>query len=267
MRPQFQRIRPWVLPIGLILFLLAFFFLFTTTGRWIAGRVSSIFNTTQNNSSVLYVCPLLEDNAPEVATCEDCTLYPVDKTHQLPATYAPHVVPTNLPGGGWLVPAASTALQELFSDAYAHGLLPVVTSAYRSYDEQAQTFNSWFAQEWYRTPNFILAFINAERYSASPGHSEHQLGTAVDLNCKRCAAFDRNDEDNLALWKYLEENAHRFGFVISYPRDMEARTGYLYEPWHIRYIGEEYATALYEQGYTQGNGICELSLLRLKKAY
>src|SRR5436309_12330384 len=147
MRHVFRRFSRRVLLIGLILILAVFFFLFTYTGRWIVGRGSSLFNKAENKSNILYVCPLLEDSAPEVATCEDCTLYPVDKTHQLPATYAPRIVPTNLPGGGWLVPEASTALQELFSDAYVHGLSPVVTSAYRSYDEQVQTFNSWFAQE------------------------------------------------------------------------------------------------------------------------
>src|SRR5260221_3373210 len=91
-----------LLLIGLIVFLLTYFLGFTNTGRWIAGQVISMINKKQPSNNVLYVCPLLEDNAPEVATCENCTFYPVDKTHQLSATYAPHVVPTNLPGGDWL---------------------------------------------------------------------------------------------------------------------------------------------------------------------
>ena len=82
--------------------------------------------------------------------------------------------------------------------------------------------------------------------------------TARDINCQACAAFDTQDAQNIALWKYLEDNAYRFGFVTSYPRNMANRTGYEYEPWHIRYIGVDAATALYKQGYTQGNGICAL---------
>ncbi len=210
---------------------------------------------------------MLQNVEDEVATCQDCTFYPVDKTHQLPASYTPNVVDTMLPGGGKIAPIARSALIGLFADAQNRGLFPEVTSAYRSYDDQVRAFGAWVSLEWANSSNLFLAILSAERYSALPGHSEHQLGTALDVNCKGCIPFDTEDKRNIALWQFLEDNAHRYGFVISYPRDMEDRTGYVYEPWHIRFIGIDLATELYGQGYLQGNGTCALSLLRAKKLY
>lgn len=242
----------------LLLILIAAFLVFTAPGRRL---ITTILN---RGKPVSYFCPLNDlSSTVELAECNDCTYYPVDRTHSLPSNYQPSVVDTRLPGGGKIAVVAREPLQRLFADAEAHGYSPIVTSAYRSYDDQSITFRFWVSQEWARTSNIFQAVVNAERYSAWEGHSEHQLGTAVDINCQDCAAFDDQDFRNIALWKYLEENAHRFGFVISYPRNMEDRTGYQYEPWHVRYIEVDSATALYEQGYIQGNGICALTLLRL----
>jgi len=212
-----------------------------------------------------YVCPLQNTNARvEKADCTDCMLYPVDKSHALPATYAPILVETGLDGGGRVSIVARDPLVRLFTEAKRRGLSPTVTSAYRSYAEQFQVFRGWMWQEWRERGNFFTAFLEAQRYSAYAGHSEHQLGTAIDVNCRGCTPFDTDDQRNIKLWTFLEQNAHLYGFIISYPRDIEARTGYQYEPWHIRYIGVEDATALFEEGYTTGNGSCAASLLRLK---
>ncbi len=216
-------------------------------------------------NSILYMCPIIGQLAStETANCVDCMFYPVDKTHRLAATYVPSLVPTNLPGGGSVTLLTRAALEKLFADATRRGFSPVITSAYRSYADQERVFRSWFAQELSQTFNPLQAFLNTLRYSALPGHSEHQLGTAVDINCRTCIPFDREDIRNIALWQFLEQNAHKYGFVISYPPDAENRTGYLYEPWHLRFIGLDYAEQLYEQAYLQGSGACALSLLRAK---
>jgi D-alanyl-D-alanine carboxypeptidase len=209
-----------------------------------------------------YLCPVsAEIGPPIIAMCTDCIDFPVDKTHALPATYQPVLVDTGLPGGGMVTPETKSALGDLFDEAHKMGLAPAVTSAYRSYEEQVRTFKAWVVQEFRQTLNPSLALANAARYSALPGHSEHQLGTAVDLNCLGCDPFDDKDGRNLALWEYLADNAYRFGFVISYPRDIEVRTGYIHEPWHIRYVGIDYATRLFEQRYLSGNGNCLAGLL------
>jgi len=254
--------RRWILIVGLaILLLIAAFFGLIASGRQL---ISTVLNRG-NEKPVSYLCPVADLSGPvALADCTDCTYYPVDKTNGLPSNYQPNLIETGLPGGGRVAAIVRQSLHDLFADAQAQGFSPVVSSGYRSYDEQAATFRYWVFQEWQRTSNLFQAVTNAEHYSAWEGHSEHQLGTAVDINCIACEAFDDQDARNIALWKYLEDNAYRFGFAISYPRNMEDRTGYQYEPWHVRYIGVDAATALYEQGYAKGNGMCALTLLRLQ---
>jgi D-alanyl-D-alanine carboxypeptidase len=199
-----------------------------------------------------------------VATCSDCTLYYVDKTHALPSSYVPKVVPTGLAGGGSLTSQTVEALKQLFASANSKGLKPRVNSSYRSYSQQLSTYNYWVQGELNRGKSRAEAELAANRYSAKPGHSEHQLGTTADINCQDCQAFDRNNKANNAIWKFLEENAHKYGFVISYPRNMEAVTGYVYEPWHIRYVGVELASEIHSKGYVNGNGIYLAQFLRQK---
>lgn len=209
-----------------------------------------------------YICPVADISGPvEAATCTDCFYYPVDKVHKLPEDYVPSLVDTDLPGGGKVVPVVKGALTALFTEAHRQGFSPRITSAYRSYAEQVKVFDAWVAQEVSKNVSQDDALANAGRYSARPGHSEHQLGTAVDLNCEGCVAFDDHDQKNLDLWNFLEIYAHHYGFVISYPRDIEALTGYMYEPWHLRYVGISYATKLYSAGYLNGSGACLLGLL------
>src|SRR5437660_673105 len=101
---------------------LAFLFL-TVPGR----RLLSIINN--RTTTAKYICPIFEGDESEVATCTDCMFYPVDKTHQLSATYVPKLVDTALPGGGKVVSVVQGSLAALFADARRQGLSPVVTSA------------------------------------------------------------------------------------------------------------------------------------------
>jgi zinc D-Ala-D-Ala carboxypeptidase len=223
----------------------------------LSSEVRARIDVAAKSNIAAFICPERGAYTPiEMATCQDCLLYPIDKYHALPATYVPPLVTAELPGGGQLHPQAATAARGLFALAKARGHEPVLTSAYRSFTEQYDTFQTWVAIEKQRRQSEREAIARAGRYSARPGHSEHQLGTAVDINCIRCRPFDNKDQRNVGLWRFLEQNAHKYGFVISYPRDIEALTGYQYEPWHLRYIGVELATRMYDTGYLQGNGVC-----------
>jgi D-alanyl-D-alanine carboxypeptidase len=250
----------------LVAVLLALVFVgLTDTGQ---DFIVAVLRGRQAAKAVRFVCPVrAKSGLQETATCPDCTYYPVDKDHALPADYLPDVIDTGLPGGGFIAPIAKAPLQALFAEATWRELSPVVTSAYRSYKTQTAVFRSWVFSELVQTHDWLRAIANAERYSARPGHSEHQLGTAIDINCARCVPFDDQDERNTALWKFLETDAYRYGFVLSYPRGMENRTGYQYEPWHVRYVGVDLATALFEQGYTEGSGACLSALLREAAMY
>ena len=87
----------------------------------------------------------------------------------------------------------------------------------------------------------------AETYSARPGHSEHQTGLAADLDDgSGCAFMACFGQTATGLW--LRENAYRYGFILRYDDGQQPVVGYIYEPWHFRYVGVEVAAGMREAG-------------------
>lgn len=186
-----------------------------------------------------------------------------NKTRALPPDYAPQdLVSLNelgLPTYGdqdeQLRLQAAFALAEMFAVADEAGIPLVVRSAYRSYDNQAFTFAYFVEQELRQAEEagqpitVEEAEARANRYSARPGHSEHQLGTTVDITSADVAGELATDFGQTAAGRWLRDHAHEFGFVMSYPEGKEAMTGYIYEPWHFRWIGRGHAEMLHALGY------------------
>lgn len=130
-------------------------------------------------------------------------------------------------------------LERMFLDASLAGYELEVTSAFRSYSYQGFLFNMYFARDG----------EDARRYSAEPGHSEHQLGTTVDITAKGLPStyhFFHTTEEG----KWVLDHAHEYGFVMSYPEGGEDVTGYMFEPWHYRYVGVDIAKSVYESNTT-----------------
>ena len=132
---------------------------------------------------------------------------------------------------------AAAALEELFAAAKDEaGLTLYAASGYRSYGTQSAIFERKIKNTGSRE--------KAQRLVAPPGASEHQLGLAMDVQCPDTLTLSSNfaqtDEG-----RWVEENAHRFGFIIRYKAEWKSMTGYNYEPWHIRYIGVAHATAVH----------------------
>lgn len=146
----------------------------------------------------------------------------VNKTYPLPADYDPGVDD-----------GAYAALMEMFSAASSDGISLWVASGYRSYATQKWLYANYVS---------MYGTAAADTFSARAGHSEHQTGLAFDLNLV---------DDSFAYTpagKWIAENSWKYGFVIRYPKDKEALTGYKYEPWHVRYFGKDVSAALYESG-------------------
>lgn len=137
---------------------------------------------------------------------------------------------------------ALESLLRMSEAALGEGIDLVVISAYRSYATQRQLFDSYAAAHGQEAAN---------RFSALPGHSEHQLGTAVDFGGTPHDKTQKFAGTTPGIW--LAANAHRFGFAMSYPPGSEEITGYIYEPWHFRYIGVEAALAWHESGEVLSN--------------
>ena len=133
-------------------------------------------------------------------------------------------------------------LKALVAAAEAAGVPLELQSAYRSYAYQTRTFEYWVSQEGEDA---------ALTSSARAGHSEHQLGTALDFrSVGGPAPWDMDDWALTPAGAWLAENAWRYGFVMSYPKGKSALTCYVYEPWHYRYGGRDVAQAVRESGLT-----------------
>lgn len=132
-------------------------------------------------------------------------------------------------------------LRALRAAAAAAGVPLVVLSAYRSYAHQAATFDHWVS---------VGGYEQALRTSARPGHSEHQLGTAIDFGDGRAAPWEYRDWATTPSGAWLRDRAAEFGFVMSYPPGKSGVTCYDYEPWHYRWIGRSAAAALVSTGVT-----------------
>jgi D-alanyl-D-alanine carboxypeptidase len=200
-----------------------------------------------------------------ILSCENCDFAPVDKNFQLPKGYVSEELEfINISGGGKLNPEANKNLIAMNTDMEQKGLNMSIISSYRSYATQEDTFQYWVSQELAKGYSKDEARQRANVYSAMPGHSEHQLGTTVDVKCNTCDAFV-DSPANRKIYDYIEQNAHKYGYVVSYPEGKENLTGYTYEPWHIRYIGEDLATELYELEYLDPNNDVYLSNFLLQK--
>ncbi len=147
-----------------------------------------------------------------------------NKTYSLPTDYNPGLDPT-----------CQSQFKKLSAAAAAEGLNIYLSSGFRSYDYQKRIYNNYVR---------IHGQAKADTFSARPGHSEHQTGLAIDVN----TVTDSFGATREAAW--LAAHAHEFGFIIRYPKGKEHITGYKYEPWHIRYLGIDTATAVYNSGLT-----------------
>ena len=134
---------------------------------------------------------------------------------------------------------SANALIEMISAAKADNANIIILSAYRSYWSQQATFSSWVIS---------AGLAAAETFSARPGHSQHQLGTTFDYTSESIKLGLTKDLTQTIEGKWMAQNAHKYGFVISYPKGAEAITGYIYEPWHYRYIGVKNAKQMIESG-------------------
>ena len=170
-----------------------------------------------------------------------------DKEMALPDGYEPEVVklPLEYILQGWteqyLIPEVANAAMDLIDAAKKEGHDIVIRSSYRSYQEQEWTFAYWVKE---------LGLEQAKRESAVPGHSEHQLGQAIDLTSESVNWELKEEFGSTPEGIWIDQNLHKFGFALSYPRDKEEITGYIYEPWHLRYVGRACSKEWYESGKT-----------------
>ena len=188
----------------------------------------------------------------QILTMPDSIVALVNKTRYLPSDYtpenltvvAPDIIPYTVPGTlerNMVRSELEEPLLQMISDSQAAGLDIWVASAYRSYERQKEIFDHNVEQVGYDETIKVVAL---------PGTSEHQTGLCIDFTTESVGFTLEENFEETAEGKWLKDNAHRYGFIMRYPKGKEEITGYSYEPWHFRYVGADIATEIYNQDST-----------------
>lgn len=130
---------------------------------------------------------------------------------------------------------AANAFMEMSDAATLDNIIIKNASAFRSYEYQVNLYDKYVEKDGKKA---------ADTYSARPGFSEHQTGLCTDIN-QIDSGFEQTD-----AFKWLEKNAHKYGFIIRFPKDKEDITGYQYESWHWRYVGKKAAEIIKNENIT-----------------
>ncbi|MCH5204108.1 MAG: D-alanyl-D-alanine carboxypeptidase family protein [Oscillospiraceae bacterium] len=203
---------------------------------YVCGKLIIEEDAKISGSGVIHVIDSFDDiecsgtvtakiDAPEPVEIDGVTyvggILLVNKKYGLPRNY-----------GDGLCPEVSEAIEAMRKDT-GFSMSLRLSSGYRSYETQEWWFNYYCETDGYE---------NAITYSALPGHSEHQAGLAADITSTNTSYADT------AEGKWLAANCYKYGLIIRYPADKVDITGYIYEPWHVRYLGKSTAKLVHDSG-------------------
>lgn len=211
-----------------------------------AGSARSIVSATPQPGDPLPACRYA-DVKTRYRTTADWQHSLVDTERKESRGYVPRdlvsVARADIGGSGRVRAILIDDLKAMAAAASQAGAGIAVRSAYRSYANQAATFQAWVNRDGYQA---------ALRASARPGHSEHQLGTTIDFRSANStrAPWDYPDWATTAAGAWMQENAWKYGFVMSYPKGKFQTVCYEYEPWHYRYYGRALAEQIHDSHQT-----------------
>lgn len=186
--------------------------------------------------------PLLQENQPEeTASQAGWERILVNRWNPIPADYK--VTLTHLKNGQAVDSRMYPSLQKMFDDARSAGILPSVTSSYRTAAQQQQILEEKISDYQAEGYSPTEAKTLAEKWAAIPGTSEHQIGLAVDISTE-----NSHIQDASVVWDWFRQNCHQYGFILRYPENKTTLTGVIHEPWHFRYVGKEAAREIMQRG-------------------
>jgi len=167
--------------------------------------------------------------------------------HDLVTVEVPLIFPEH-PEINQLRAPAAESLKRMFAAAEEEGIILHARSGYRSYGTQKIQYGSFVETHGEEA---------ASRFSAPPGASEHQTGLTMDVTSESVGYELLESFGETAEGEWIKDNAHVYGFIIRYHEGREDITGYMYEPWHLRYVGKELAHDIHESGLTYEEYIME----------
>jgi D-alanyl-D-alanine carboxypeptidase len=242
--PQVYRMRRAVAASALVLVVFAIWEVAGPSG----GQEAAVTTTSSSTSSTLPAlpaCSAAENPVPQDPKTAWATIL-VDTARSLPATYGPGDL-HNIADAGFPLTDGVTLrgfvmpdLRALREAAAANGTPIKVIVGYRSFQSQQLLFDK-------RTDE--LGASEAGSRVARPGHSEHQLGTTLDITSEGLTDVDQS-WGATPTGQWIASHAHEYGFILSYPAEASASTCYDYEPWHLRYVGRDEAADVIRQRVT-----------------
>ena len=194
-----------------------------------------VTNVNSNLDTTFY------ENYESTDTSKD-TLMIVNKHYKIENNYKPDNLVTVLSEHGYPNKIRADVYEEfkkMYNAAKNDNVSIFIASPYRSYSDQNALYTYYVNTDGKQ---------NADTYSARPGFSEHHTGLAMDLIPEY--GLDLDTFENSDGFKWMQENAYKYGFILRYPKDKEYITGYIYEPWHYRYVGINAATTIKNEGLT-----------------
>lgn len=242
----------WIAIVGIIAVGFYIYFTLRQTDT-VYVQTQNVISANEKSQSKRFVIPGTDDIAVHLVTpglVRPGQLWGlVSKSHPLPDNYSPaELVDTSVAHGDANLPMKvqkhiEAPLKALYAAAEADGVELMLSSAYRSIDEQHKLQDDFIAEQ---------GQAMADMYVAEPGSSEHHTGTAVDL--ASASATCEMDSSRCSLSQaavtWLANNAYRFGFIQRYPEGKQPITGVAFEPWHYRYVGVALATAMNQSDLT-----------------
>ena len=196
--------------------------------------------STENLPKVKYTCPKPKKEYPDMSLSNVGQDIPLLDTTYTPKNLELLTLKFAVREGICLEKNTKDAFEKMATDAGKEKIFIKVTSGFRSYNTQKSILE---ALKKIKT--------DAGKFVAKPGYSEHQIGNAIDISGASISygsasgGFDSTIESN-----WLKQNAHIYGFILSYPQGKEEITGYHYEPWHYRYLGPEIANEIFSNNLT-----------------
>ena len=164
----------------------------------------------------------------------------VNKDNPIPQDYK--IVLSETENGHKVDERIKEPLERMLSDARKDGIIPKITSSYRTHEEQQKLLEEKTQEYINQGMNESAATLKAQEWVAVPGTSEHETGLAVDIS-----TADWDKQSAYSVWAWLEQNCHKYGFILRYTEEKEHITGIIPEPWHFRYVGINAATEIKEK--------------------
>ena len=188
------------------------------------------------------------DDETVASSSTEWKLLLVNPWNRIPEDFSVELAQLNSGGAVEAIDArAYPELLDMMDAMSSEGLSPLICSSYRTMEKQQRLYSNKIEQYLEQGYSQAEAEIEAGKWVAVPGTSEHQLGLAVDITDMRYQLLDEG-QALTPVQQWLMDNSYKFGFILRYPSDKSEITGINYEPWHYRYVGKEAAKEIYEKG-------------------